>query len=56
MNLKIHIIRPLCPYCEKAPVIKNATCGKWYCQWKHHIFTMRKKRKTDRIHPTRRII
>jgi hypothetical protein len=43
-----------CPYCRKRP-LKKKTCGHFTCQYKHHILTMRKKRKTDQKRPTAQI-
>lgn len=44
----------ICEYCDKRPV-KRVTCGHPSCQYKHHIVTMRKKRKTKQKRPSGRI-
>ena len=53
LDIEVDYIR-LCPYCKKRK-IKRATCGDRECQYKHHITSMRLKRKTDRKCMKRRV-
>jgi hypothetical protein len=55
LNIEVNYVR-LCPYCKKMVKVKTATCGGWKCQWLHHIALMRKRRKTDQVRPSRRVV